>query len=361
VLDEWAFLENPEDAWASIKPVIDIGGRIIGLSTANGVGNIFYTLWERAVSGHSNFHYLFYPWNVVPERDDAWYERQKLDFLEWQLHQEFPATPEEAFIKSGNMVFSAEVLDKIQPRAGQIGQLVRVAPDGLRFDTDMTRGPLTVWERPDLTHDYVMGADVAEGLEHGDYSSAHVLDLHTGEVVAHWHGHVDPDEFAAVLADLGRWYFQALIGCESNNHGLTTLVALRNLRYPRIYVETDYSKTVRKRTERLGWRTTVTTKPLMIDELALALRREEVDLACGDTLGELRTYVRDERGRMGGSPFDDRVGSLAICNQMRKHAVAFPKKIERPTEWSVDWWADLATAKDEEVLPVGAYNTRSAW
>lgn len=39
VVDEWAFLPNPEEAWASIEPVADIGGRIIGLSTANGSGN----------------------------------------------------------------------------------------------------------------------------------------------------------------------------------------------------------------------------------------------------------------------------------------------------------------------------------
>ena len=30
VVDEWAFLPNPEEAWASIEPVADVGGRIIG-------------------------------------------------------------------------------------------------------------------------------------------------------------------------------------------------------------------------------------------------------------------------------------------------------------------------------------------
>ena len=43
VVDEWAFLPNPEEAWASIEPVADVGGRIIGLSTANGSGNFFIT------------------------------------------------------------------------------------------------------------------------------------------------------------------------------------------------------------------------------------------------------------------------------------------------------------------------------
>jgi len=51
VVDEWAFLPNPEEAWASIEPVADVGGRIIGLSTANGSGNFFHQLWTGAEAG----------------------------------------------------------------------------------------------------------------------------------------------------------------------------------------------------------------------------------------------------------------------------------------------------------------------
>ena len=43
---------------------------------------------------------------------------------------------------------------------------------------------LEVWVHPDPQHGYVMGVDTAEGLGHGDYSCAHVLDLNTGELVA---------------------------------------------------------------------------------------------------------------------------------------------------------------------------------
>ena len=51
VVDEWAFLPNPEEAWSSIEPVADVGGRIIGLSTANGSGNFFHQLWVGASTG----------------------------------------------------------------------------------------------------------------------------------------------------------------------------------------------------------------------------------------------------------------------------------------------------------------------
>ncbi len=44
IIDEMAFLPNPEEAWAAIEPIADVGGRVICLSTAKGEGNIFYIL-----------------------------------------------------------------------------------------------------------------------------------------------------------------------------------------------------------------------------------------------------------------------------------------------------------------------------
>ena len=34
--------------------------------------------------------------------------------LPWQLAQEYPTTPEEAFVKSGNPVFDLDVLDQLE-------------------------------------------------------------------------------------------------------------------------------------------------------------------------------------------------------------------------------------------------------
>lgn len=114
VVDEWAFLPSPEDAWASIEPVADIGGRIIGLSTANGSGNFFHQLWVGATAGTNKFSPMFFPWSATEDRGNAWYEEKQQSMLPWQLAQEYPSTPEEAFVKSGNPVFDLDVLDELQ-------------------------------------------------------------------------------------------------------------------------------------------------------------------------------------------------------------------------------------------------------
>jgi len=127
VVDEWAFLPNPEEAWASIEPVADIGGRIIGLSTANGSGNFYHQLWVGATTGANKFAPMFFPWSATEDRGDSWYQEKIESMLPWQLAQEYPTTPEEAFVKSGNPVFDLDILQEMDRRTthGEIGYMWR--------------------------------------------------------------------------------------------------------------------------------------------------------------------------------------------------------------------------------------------
>jgi ADP-glucose pyrophosphorylase len=135
VVDEWAFLPNPSEAWASIEPVADAGGKIIGLSTANGSGNFFHHLWVGASTGNNLFNPMFFPWGASEDRDESWYESKRQSMLPWQLAQEYPSSAEEAFIKSGNPVFDLDVLQsmEIHIEAGQEGYLHELEPKVLEF------------------------------------------------------------------------------------------------------------------------------------------------------------------------------------------------------------------------------------
>jgi hypothetical protein len=364
VPDEWAFFENPEEAWASLEATADIGGQIIALSTANGWGNLFHRMWTTSRAGINEFTPIFYSWRSVPERDQDWYD-SKLAAATAQgtahkFHQEYPNSENEAFILSGNMVFEAKMLEAIETEPPEVGYLLADPSVGVREFKESASGNLRMWERPRMRHRYVMGADVAEGLEHGDFSTAHVLDVETGKIVAHWHGHIDPDEFGDLLIEIGRYYNTAFIGVEVNSSGLTTCKTLQRKSYPRIY----YRRTLDDRqrgtyTNKIGWRTTKTSKPLMIDDLNQALREGEITLLCEYTVAELTQYVRDEKGSMGGSPHDDRVISLALAQQMRQHAgsAAF-EEAHGPPEGSFAWeMAKMLQDNSTEFL-VGQHNTR---
>jgi hypothetical protein len=361
-VDEWAFFENPEAAWSAIEPATDIGGRVHALSTANGAGNLFHQMWVKATTGGSDMVPIFFPWSAVPERDDAWYASKKRGMLEWQLHQEYPSNPDEAFIKSGNPVFDVDALRHLDTEEPQRGYLHPLSEKGTGTEFHFVGdGPLQVWEFPKPRSKYVIGGDVAEGLEHGDYSVAHVIDIDTGKVVAKWRGHIDPDLFGSeVLWYLGHYYNVALIGPEANNHGFTTITALKNKHYPNLYYRHSYDERTNKRTKKLGWMTTAKTKPLMIDELVRALRRgpvlteegeeveeSELQLLDDETIGELVTFVRDVDGKMHGSPFDDQTISLAIANQMRKHSFTLEAVTDNgPAPGTLDWYIAEADAAE---------------
>ena len=52
---------------------------------------------------------------------------------------------------------------------------------------------------------------------------------------------------------------------------------------------------------------------------------------------ELRTFTRNERGSMSGSPYDDRVMALALAVQMRKYAFV-PEYVQNVDDtWTFDW------------------------
>ena len=217
---------------------------------------------------------------------------------------------------------------------------------------------LTVWADPDAMSGYVIGVDTAEGLGHGDYSCAQVLCLNTGEQVAVWHGHIPPDEFAHEIHNMALWYRDALTCVESNNHGLTTITELRHLGHPNLFRKRTLNQATTKITQEYGFKTTRTTKPLMIDELGSALRNNELALRDPYTVAELRTFVRNERGSMSGSPHDDRVIALALANQMRKYAYA-PEFVAKVNDyWTIDWFNRLGSDEGGEQMRIGANAVR---
>ncbi len=310
-------------------------------STANGMSGVFYDLWQGAVQGTNGFMPFFSPWfdspeyvEEVPEYFERTLEEEDLvkayGLTDGQLmfrrmgisrtglekfKQEYPSNADEAFIASGRPVFNPD----------QIHTMLQVAKDPIKLMAheppvfrEHPRGELKVWREYEPAESYYIGADVAMGIRNGDYSVAQILDSQK-RLVASWRGHVHPDYFASILYDLGITYNEALIGVESNNHGILTCVRLgRDLAYPRVYTEVQEGKLNDSDTINIGFRTTEKTKPLIIDRLRASLRDEELEINDTLTLREMLSYIVTESGKMEaeGDNHDDTVISLAIANHI---------------------------------------------
>ncbi|MGC3025838.1 hypothetical protein ACPUER_11910 [Burkholderia sp. DN3021] len=308
-------------------------------STANGIGNPFHNIWTSAVEGKSEYEAIFIPWFVqqeyrapVPEgfsrtpKEEELVEKFGLDDeqLMFRRHkiavngeemfqQEYPCHADEAFLTSGRPVFHTQQIHGYLQKAPDIK--VRMELIGERLE-EAPRGDLLLYRLHDPGETYYIGADVAMGVRGGDWSVAQILDSRK-RVVGIYRSQVHPDYFATILNALGHHFNTAKIAVENNNHGILTATRLgKDLAYPNLYFETHVDKQTEDETVVYGFRTTVKTKPLIIDKLRQAFREEDIQVYDKVTLRELITYVVTDDGKMEAEPgcFDDCVMSLAIAN-----------------------------------------------
>ena len=71
---EFAFVEKASEFYTSTYPVVSAGKdtKVIITSTANGIGNMFYKIWEGAVQEVNEFNHFRVDWYDVPGRDEIW-------------------------------------------------------------------------------------------------------------------------------------------------------------------------------------------------------------------------------------------------------------------------------------------------
>jgi hypothetical protein len=351
---EYAFWPAASETALALFNTVDKqrGTVVIIESTANGVGDDFHRRWLEAKAGRSSYVPIFLSWLDFPayrspvpagglgplddeeKRLQAKYNATD-EQLQWRretiadecktadmFRQEYPSDDEEAFLVSGRPFFDRQSVidmrDKHQRPPIAVGNLVE--RDGKIEFVENPGGYVSIWAWPRKDGRYCIGADVAEGLEKGDYSDARVMDRDKGEMVATWHGHIDPDLYGAELTRLGRFFFNAWLGVEVNNHGLTTNKAVLREGYRRLYERQRLDEEDPQDTEKLGWKTDTLTRPVMLDDLEQAIREGTITDHDERAISEYLTFVRNAKGKPEAQEgcFDDLVVAGAITLQMHQ-------------------------------------------
>lgn len=366
-VSEIAFFPNPENTMlALLQCVPDEANTFVCLeSTANGVGGYFYDMWHAAVKGENDFTPIFFSWfdeplytsefenedvkktfieeveAMLPDIEgklvhtDEWYLKEQFNLTYEQLYwrkrtiankcggdvelfkQEYPATPDEAFIASGRPKFNMKAVKEYELACSDPIAVCEMKSEGEKTKLiSSDKGSLKIWKMPVDGETYVVGGDVAEGLVTGDYSVGIVLDSNL-DVCAKWRGHIDPDLFGKELVKLGYFYNEAYLAVENNNHGLTTLKSILNEGYYNIFYTKQYDKTNDITTKKIGWSTNVRTKPIAIDKLAEYIREKFLGIWDLEIVMELYSYVIDDKGKTNAQEgkHDDCVMAFAIALQ----------------------------------------------
>lgn len=174
---------------------------------------------------------------------------------------------------------------------------------------------------------YCIGGDTAG--EGSDFFTAHVLDARTGIQVAALKHQFDTDQYTRQMYCLGLYYKWALIGIEANFDSYP-IKELQRLGYPHQFVREAVDTYTGKKEKRFGFKTTSLTRPTIISRLVAIVRDHVETINDKDTLEELLTIVRNEKGRIeapeGGH--DDQMMGLAIAHEVREQVVFINEPIE---------------------------------
>lgn len=362
-------------------------------STANGF-NDFHGMWTRAVDGAEDAELggfyipLFFGWQANPayarefinesarERfvrtigdedgggdpeeivlteafgltpEQLFWRRSKLN--EPQLngdidlfHQEYPSTPEQAFIGSGLPVFPGILVAKAIREATEAPKPVEGVLRGVDWHERRTRAGsvsvprrvmwianehvepqdlerwagsrLALWEHPlnEVTQagltvekrrpdgQYIVFADFAVGAggtgEDGDWHAFQVLDHITRMQVARYRSRLPVHDVPLLLYMLGAYYNTAWLAPEVNGPGGAVIDVLNaDFGYPKIYRRHRAGEDQRNDTREylLGWLTTQPSKRLMEQTFGAALKEGWHGLRDVQTGREFTTYVQDAK------------------------------------------------------------------
>lgn len=333
--------------------------------------NLFYAWWETDEYRSCEYQYLETNDTWLIERLEllgsrgldkeqlTWYAKKYASYLDKSLiRQEYPCTPEEAFLTSGHSIFDMEAItNRLASLTGSevlrtgYFEYDRVAhtprdsrgitsSDDIEYRLENIRwvddkgGYIRIHEEPQAKRDaygqtvglapYALGGDTAGDGE--DYFTAKVINNMTDRTAATLRiQKIDEDVYAEQIYCLGKYYNTAKVGVEINYSEYPTKVLAHVYSYPNLYMRERIGVND-KITLEPGFETTKKSKRNILSEL-VKLFRKKPEIECDrETLLEMSVFVKKDGGEQEAVDgfHDDLVMALAIAHRVGT---------QTPTDW----------------------------
>jgi len=270
-LDEFAFVERASEFYTSTYPVISSGKdtKVIVTSTANGIGNMFYNIWQGAEQGVNEFKPFRVDWWDVPGRDEDWKNSTIANTSQLQFDQEFGNT----FFGTGDTLINAETLMQLR------------AKDPIRV---LENGDLLIYDEPKKGHEYIMTVDVSKGRGQ-DYSTFNLIDIGTKpfkQVAVYRCNTISPILFPTTIYKYAKIYNDAYVIIEANDQGSLVCNGLyHDYEYENMHVESAIKANA------LGIQMTRKVKRIGCTGIKDILETNKIELCDEHTILECSTFV----------------------------------------------------------------------
>ena len=335
VVDEAAHVEKLGELWTALYPTLSTGGRCIALSTPNGVGNWFHQNCVEAEAGTNAFHMTTLLWDVHPDRDKAWFDKETKNMSKRQIAQELECN----FNVSGETV---------------------IHPDDIQWYLEKTNAPeyrtgfdrnYWIWEKYNPAKPYLIVADVARG-DGKDNSAFHVFELESLHQVAEYIGKPSPEDFADMLYSVATEYGNPMLIIENNNIGYAVLKKLIDKGYPNIYHSAkgthQYVDPVAAQWQSNvipGFTTSSKTRPLIVAKMEEFMRNKLIKINSNRLLSEMKTFIwYHGRPQAMRSYNDDLVMSFAIGCWVRDTVIV---ESQKDVEYNKQFLSAISTSRTD--------------
>jgi hypothetical protein len=153
------------------------------------------------------------------------------------------------------------------------------------------------------------------------------------------------------------FYNEAEICVENAGPGYHVCQRLaRDYLYPNFYTEEVFDKVSEQMTTKLGFTTSVKSKPMVVNKLRDAVANSKITVNDLDTLDEMRTFIVTETGKYeaDAGSHDDTIIGLALALHIHKGAEV---AVESCDLWDVEVGLDPGADGDifTDMMPAEAY------
>lgn len=332
IVDEAAHVEKLDELWTALYSTLSTGGGCIALSTPSGVGNWFHKTWVDSESGTNDFNPTKLMWDVHPERDKKWFDKETKNMSKRQVAQELECS----FNASGETVIHPDDLE---------WYLKKVTTPQYRTGFDRN---YWIWNKYDPNKSYLVVADVARG-DGKDNSAFHIIQLDDMIQVAEYIGKPTPDDFADILYGVASEYGNPMVVIENNNIGFAVLKKIQDKEYPNLYYSSKGDHhyidpiTAQWHSNAIpGFTTSSKTRPLIVAKMEEFMRNKLITINSNRLLSEMKTFIwHHGRPQAMRNYNDDLVMSFAIGCWVRDTVIV---ESQKNVEYNRSFLSSISTA-----------------
>ena len=386
IFDEAAFIDNGDAVYAAAMSSCATGGRVMLISTPNGMDSLYYKTYEQSKSGKNNYNIIEMRWYEDPRYNKGlcWIKKDdKGNILEEINEFEFINEKYKVRIKNGYKPTSPwyeNMCMTLNNNAKKIAQELDVsflgsggnviADEDIAFHeqnnveepvwVDGREKEYWIWKKPIEGHQYILSSDVARG-DGEDSSTIVIVDFTTMEQVMEYQGKIPPDLLAEVIYEYGNLYKAYTIVDITGGMGVATVLKLLELKYKYLHYDTPRGKILNSKKAQLtphskdskipGFNANGVRLP-MIANFERMVRENGVVIKSRRLVSEMKTFVyRNGRPDHMRGYHDDLIMAMCMALWVLEHSFKKLEKMEKQNKAMLASWtigSPNKTPKEED-------------